>query len=86
MRRLVDYEDVKLCVDLAIYFDMTLKDFRESMNEWDSFVDLVRCKDCMYGEKKFKNYKCWMLDEDWDISFSPMHFCSYGRRREDGEE
>ena len=47
--------------------------------------EVVRCKDCKYGEKRIEDYRCWMLDEDWDIRFSPMHFCSYGRRREDGE-
>ena len=48
-------------------------------------VEVVRCRDCKYGEKRIEDYRCWMLDEDWDIRFSPMHFCSYGRRREDGE-
>lgn len=48
-------------------------------------IEVVRCKDCKYGKKRIKEYGCWMLDEDWDISFSPMHFCSYGRRREDDE-
>lgn len=44
-------------------------------------VEVVRCKDCKYGEKRIEDYRCWMLDEDWDIRFSPMHFCSYGRRK-----
>ena len=48
-------------------------------------VEVVRCKDCKYGEERIEDYRCWMLDEDWDIRFSPMHFCSYGRRREGGE-
>lgn len=48
-------------------------------------VEVVRCKDCKYGEERIEDYRCGMLDEDWDIRFSPMHFCSYGRRREDGE-
>ena len=49
-------------------------------------IEIVRCKDCKYGEERIEDYRCWMLDEDWDIRFSPMHFCSYGRRREDGKE
>lgn len=46
-------------------------------------LGIVRCKDCEYGEERIRDYRCWMLDEDWDIRFSPMHFCSYGRRREE---
>ena len=47
--------------------------------------EVVRCRDCKYGEKRIEDYRCFMLDEDWDIRFSPNHFCSYGKRREDGE-
>lgn len=45
--------------------------------------EIVRCKDCRYGEERNEDYMCWLLDVDWDIRFSPMHFCSYGRRREE---
>lgn len=48
-------------------------------------VEVVRCKDCKYGEEIIEDYRCWMLDEDWDIRFSPMHFCSYGRHKEESE-
>lgn len=49
------------------------------------YVKVTRCKDCKYGEERIEDYRCWMLDEDWDIRFSPMHFCSYGRCREENE-
>ena len=45
-------------------------------------VEVVRCMNCIYGEERIEDYRCRKLDEDWDIRFSPTHFCSYGRRRE----
>ena len=49
-------------------------------------VEVVRCRDCNYGiEERNRDYRCWLLDEDWYIRFSPRHFWSYGKRREDGE-
>ena len=44
-------------------------------------VQVVRCKDCKYGEKRIEDYRCRVLDEDWDMRFIPMHFCSYGERK-----
>lgn len=39
MARCVDFEDVKTCVDIGIRNGWTLEDFRDSMEEWDDFVD-----------------------------------------------
>lgn len=64
----------------------TAEDFEKDVLEHVSQkTEVVRCRDCKYGEERIGDYRCGMLDEDWDIRFSPMHFCSYGRRREDGE-
>lgn len=38
-KKLVDFEDVKKCVELAIKYDMTLKEFWAVMMEWDDFVE-----------------------------------------------
>lgn len=47
----------------------------------DEIEIVVRCKDCKYGEKRIGGYRCRMLDEDWDMRFIPMHFCSCGERK-----
>ena len=39
MKRLVDFEDVKKCVELGVKYKMTLEDFWESMKDWNDFVE-----------------------------------------------
>lgn len=46
-------------------------------------VEVVRCKDCLSSEAKFKRngevyfYRC----NYFDIEIEPLDFCSYGERR-----
>lgn len=42
MAKLVDYQDVKDCIDLAIKHGLTLKQFRGHVELWDDFVDGYR--------------------------------------------
>jgi len=84
MRRLVDYEDVKLCVDLAIKHGITLRDFRESVDYWDDFVDLVRCRDCKYWHSNTEFCDVWSCMNVAHRTLN-MDYCSRGERREDGE-
>ena len=42
MAKLVDYQDVKDCIDLAIKRGYTLEEFRGSVELWDDFVDGYR--------------------------------------------
>lgn len=87
MKRLIDADALseKLCETTIFIKDGEV--FQRMINDAPTVdaVEVVRCKDCKYGEERIEDYRCWMLDEDWDIRFSPMHFCSYGRRREGGE-
>lgn len=62
------------------YIEVVYKDDIDDAPTIDA-VEVVRCRYCKYGEKRIEDYRCWMLDEDWDIRFSPMHFCSYGGRK-----
>lgn len=64
------------------YVEVVYKDDIDDVPTIDA-VEVVRCRECKYGEERIEDYRCWMLDEDWDIRFSPMHFCSYGQRREE---
>lgn len=47
------------------------------------YVEVVRCKDCQYGEydytEYFDYYECRYIGGDWNKG---DHFCSYGERRE----
>lgn len=42
MAKLVDYQDVKDCIDLAIKHGCTLEEFRDHVEQWDDFVDGYR--------------------------------------------
>lgn len=48
---------------------------------------LVRCKDCMYGEKdRFNRILChWFGDDESMPAVGYEDFCSQGRRKDDGE-
>ena len=59
---------------LAEAFDMAI----ESLSE-----DRVYCMNCIHGEERIEQYRCNRLDEDWEIRFSPTHFCSWGERRKE---
>ena len=45
-------------------------------------VEVVRCKDCRYGEDLGEECFCHYCGSDWNL---PDHYCSYGERREDHE-
>ena len=71
----VDYSGVAEAYDMAI----------EALSA--EAVEVVRCEDCKHHEKfLFDDSKvlCWV--HDTDIVVSPTDYCSYGERREDGEE
>lgn len=92
MSKMVDFEDVKLCVDLAIKQGYTLKAFREHMNEWDDFVTLIHCKDCRHwnpgkiSEKEdFIPPKCKLQKSSWD-AYHADHFCGWGEQEEGSYE
>lgn len=42
-------------------------------------VEVVRCKDCRYGEDFGEECFCHYCGSDWNL---PDHYCSYGERRE----
>ena len=44
-------------------------------------IDIVRCKECVYGtwHKQTEMYICSANDQDL---YEAEHFCSYGERRE----
>ena len=46
MSKCVDYEDVKMCVELAIKSGMSLEQFREHMDLWTDFVEGRRWIPC----------------------------------------
>lgn len=54
----------------------------QALNMAIEALSIVRCKDCKHGEERLGDYRCRKLDEDWDIRFSPTHFCSWAERRE----
>lgn len=97
--RLIDSDGLKAKVEAKVEHSVNENDYEFGCNQTLDYVadilideaptidavEVVRCKNCKYGEERIKDYRCWMLDEDWDIRFSPMHFCSFGERREDGE-
>ena len=87
MTRLIDADALseKLCETTIFIKDGEV--FQHMINDAPTIdaVEVVRCMNCIYGEERIENYICGKLDEDWEIRFSPTHFCSYGKRREDGE-
>ena len=53
----------------------------------NGFVPIVRCKDCKYRDKCHREVALKEYDEDFDanyVSFQKLTFCSYGKRKEDG--
>lgn len=46
MSKCVDFEDVKVIVELGIKNGWTLQDFRENMDLWDDFVEGYRWRLC----------------------------------------
>lgn len=79
MSKLVDIEDAKKCADIAIKWGWSLPEFRENMDEWEDFVELVRCKDCKFNQG---NYKCLYQDSIIQVP-NDNDFCSYGKKRDE---
>lgn len=59
------------------YEHATLVDIKEPLK-----VEVVRCKECIYGEERIGKYRCHRLDEDWDIRFPSTHYCAWGERND----
>ena len=49
------------------------------MDEWEDFVELVRCKDCKFNQG---NYKCLYPDSIIQVP-NDNDFCSYGKKRDE---
>ena len=62
---------------------ISLEQFDEQLDREIGLEELVMCKDCKYYEE-YKNgeYRCWAMILD---PAKPTDFCSYGKRRKDGQ-
>jgi len=74
---------MRLPQDRILHIDTELKNGKVNIvAEWQG--ELVRCKDC-----KYRDEKCGMGEHRWcqivKTSTAPNDYCSYGKRREDGE-
>ena len=56
----------------------TIKRYLKRQSAVDA-VEVVRCKDCRYGEDFGEECFCHYCGSDWNL---PDHYCSYGERRE----
>ena len=75
MAKLVDIEDAKECANIAIKWGWSLQEFRESMEQWDDTIELVRCKDC----EKYKYGICTRKGMCVNV---PLDFwCADGRKQ-----
>ena len=48
----------------------------------NKYVEVVRCKDCMYWEKRLVNSKGFAICSASGMDITENDFCSYGERRE----
>lgn len=61
---------------------------RENIAWCDSFkdkadvVEVVRCKDCVYGRPYGDQEEYIMCEDSWDLAHPRNHFCSYGKRKD----
>jgi hypothetical protein len=69
MSKCVDYEDVKMCVELAIKSGMPLEQFREHMDLWTDFVEGQRWIPCSERLPKDDDYKPFSYYEDGVVFF-----------------
>lgn len=46
-------------------------------------VEVVRCKDCKYGNERFNCHTCSYWFDGYVAAVDPYGYCSYGERRED---
>ena len=70
-------------------------DYETETKDGEVFVDvyardpkkLITCKDCKYRDKCHREIALKEYDEDFDanyVSLQKLTFCSYGKRKEDG--
>lgn len=64
--------------------DIVLPQPCEYRKDKTNFVEVVRCKDCIYahmtiGKEEVKY--CDMFDSDGGVYFDKNHYCSYGERK-----
>lgn len=64
--------------------DQTVTEFVEDTLPTADVVEVVRCRDCKYGEVDDMDFPtqifCRYNGNDWN---EDNHYCSYGERRED---
>ena len=74
---LLEKEDTNRCPE---YGTLMLYEIRDKL---DDLPEVVRCKDCKYGELDFTDdyewYRCRYDGGAWNLS---DHFCSYGERKD----
>lgn len=70
---------------------MKIKEYIILLDEDGLFLhienELIRCEDCRYRDKCHREVALKEYDEDFDanyVSFQKLMFCSYGKRRKDG--
>ena len=81
MGKLVDIEDVRICAKIGAKNGMTLQEFLEDTYEWDSFVEVVRCKECVhYGSFNGEAGSCCSPCADSYFKVKPNDFCSRGEK------
>lgn len=46
-------------------------------------IDIVRCKECKHRGFYLEDADMYICNACDQLAFDPMHFCSYGERRDD---
>ena len=73
--------------------DCAIKAFSEPLQPWEVLAaqvvlpqpEIVRCKDCKYAEYIDDVKTLWCTECGQGRTVAPYDFCSYGERREDGQ-
>ena len=74
--------------------NQSLEFSKENIAWCDSFkdkadvVEVVRCKDCVYGEQYDEEIDGWRecRYDGWGLAYEISHFCSYGKRKDGAGE
>lgn len=78
--RLIDADDF---IEKLAIAPLVQEAMRKALNHMPT-VDVVRCKDCKYGEPNGYGGTCYHYKRYETHEMSPNDFCSRGERREDG--
>ena len=73
--KLVDVEDVRLCVIYGIKEGWSLQDFLDSMEEWDSFVEIRHGHWVGIDDEPCETFECDRCGYIADINAMPYNFC-----------